>query len=262
MEEDSNPDAVDSQGSVTGRSESTGSSLTEPGPAVESNVSEPPNLTTPTTYEKNERDPEGATNLLERLDGLHDLLEHGFAALQAEFREKIAFDRVREQQLAALSTELQEYRSDVLGKALRPLLVDVIRLHGEISKRIRSLHQRPPEESENAEVARVLSEVQEDIEILLGRYDVLPYVVETDTVDPRRHIVIRTISTDDRGLAGQIAERLSPGFERESIILERERVTAYKLNPDLVSRGPALPATDVAAGAGTLDGNDQEGGVT
>lgn len=143
------------------------------------------------------------------------------------FREKLAFDAFREEQVARLHAELQAHRDGLLERATRPLLSAVIRVHDDLGKVVASLRARPAEEITPERTFRVLEGFREDLELLLAQHGVEPFEPVDDVFDPRLHTALRTVHTAAPGQAGRIAERLRPGFSQGEALLQKARVAVF-----------------------------------
>ncbi|HET7232068.1 MAG TPA: nucleotide exchange factor GrpE [Longimicrobium sp.] len=153
--------------------------------------------------------------------------------LQA-FGDKLAYDAFKEEQVARLHAELLQHREGMLERVTHPLLNAVIRVHDNLGKVAASLRARPPEELTPERTFRVLDGFREDLELLLSQHGVEPFEPVDDVFDPRLHLALRTVQTDDPHRAGRIAERLRPGFSHGQALLQKARVavfTAYGTTP-------------------------------
>lgn len=163
-------------------------------------------------------------------------IKHAVATLLAAFNDKILYDAGKDRQIERLHAELQDCRGDAIGKLVRPVFLRVIRLHSDLSRIIETVRQSdellPPEKA-----ARALGSFREDIEDLLADYGVSAFREADETFSPRRQTAVATVATDDPDLKGRIAERLRPGFEQGNLLLEKERVTVFKYEPQLEVMG-------------------------
>jgi molecular chaperone GrpE len=185
---------------------------TEPQPA-------PPDGTSPTA------DP--LTSAVERLE---TAVAAGIAEVLSEFRDKLALDRFKEDQISKLHEELQAYKNDLISRASRQILQGVIRLHDDLGKVAAALRQKPAEELTPERFFQQLEGFQDDVELLLGQHGVERFDVEGEEFDPRRQTALRTISTDDPTQVGRVAERLRPGFVQGDNLIQKERVAVYAAN--------------------------------
>lgn len=167
---------------------------------------------------------EGPVAMFERLE---TAMVAGFADLLREFRDKLALDRFKEEQITRLHDELQAYRNDLVHRSARQILQGLIRLHDDLGKVVGSLRQKPDEELTPERFFQQLDGFRDDLELLLGQHGVERFEVSAEQFDPRRQTALRTIPTGDSALVGRIAARLRPGFEQGETLLQKERVTVY-----------------------------------
>lgn len=151
----------------------------------------------------------------------------GFADVLREFRDKLALDRFKEEQIARLHEELQDYRNDLISRTARQILQGLIRLHDDLGKVTASLRQRPAGEMTPERFFRQLEGFQDDVELLLGQHEVEKFEIPGDEFEPRRQTAVRTVPADDSTQVGRIAERVRSGFQQGSTLLQKERVAVY-----------------------------------
>lgn len=165
------------------------------------------------------------------IDGAIQRLEtsllSGFAEVLQEFRDKLALDRFREDQITRLHEELQAYRNDLIARTARQILQGLIRLHDDLGRTTASLRQRPAEELTAERFFQQLAGFQDDVELLLGQHDVERFEVPGEDFDPRRQTAARTVPVDDETRVGRVAERVRPGFQQGETLLQKERVAVY-----------------------------------
>ncbi|MEA2560971.1 MAG: molecular chaperone GrpE [Acidobacteriota bacterium] len=161
------------------------------------------------------------------LTKLQETVKGGFADLLEQLRDKLIYDRFKEEQIARLHEELQSYKSDLISKPARQLLQGLIRLHDDLGKMAAALRQKPVEELTPERFFQQFAGFQDDLELLLGQNGVEPFQISGDVFDPRRQTTIRMVPADDPARVGQIAERLRPGFEQGEALLQKERVAVY-----------------------------------
>lgn len=164
---------------------------------------------------------------------LREDLANGLRKVLDAFEQRLAYDEAKERQIDRLHAELQEYKGDLLARALRPILSALIRLYDDMDKMIDGLEGRPPEEVTVDRMFKVLRDFHEDIELLLRDHGVEPYrdFELGDDFNGRRQQAAGLVATDDPGRQGQIAERLRPGFQYGQTILQKERVKVFRHVP-------------------------------
>ena len=168
-----------------------------------------------------------ALDLAGALGHLQETVTAGFADLLQQLRDKLTYDRFKEEQIARLHEELQVYRSDLVAKPARQLVQGLIRMHDDLGKMAAALRQKPAEELTPERFFQQFADFRDDLELLLGQNGVERFQAPGDVFDPRRQTAIRMVATDDPARVGQIAERLRPGFEQGEALLQKERVAVY-----------------------------------
>lgn len=161
-------------------------------------------------------------------EGRLQQLELMLTGLRDSFEERLKYDQFKEKQIDRLHDELQEYKRDLIGKATRPLINGVVRLHNDMGRLRDSLSEKADDTLSMDKVIGIVTGLQEDVEILLGQHGI-ERVERTDSqFDPKVQTVVRKVSTADPGLNGLVAEALRPGFEMSDGIVQKEKVGVYK----------------------------------
>ena len=168
-----------------------------------------------------------ALDLAGALGQLQETVTAGFADLLQQLRDKLTYDRFKEEQITRLHEELQAYKSDLVSKPARQLVQGLIRMHDDLGKMAAALRQKPAEELTPERFFQQFADFQDDLELLLGQNGVERFQSPGDAVDPRRQTAVRLVPADDPARVGQIAERLRPGFEQGEALLQKERVAVY-----------------------------------
>jgi molecular chaperone GrpE len=181
----------------------------------------------PTPPEEGQGTADPNQDLAGALVHLQETMTTGFAELLQQLRDKLTYDRFKEDQIARLHEELQSYKSDLISKPARQLLQGLIRLHDDLGKMTTMLRQKPAEELTPERFFQQFADFQDDLELFLGQNGVEPFQTPGDVFDPRRQTAIRTVPADDPAQVGQIAERLRPGFHQGEALLQKERVAVY-----------------------------------
>ena len=156
-------------------------------------------------------------------------VDAGVERILRAFEEKLRYDASKQQAVDRLYSELQEHRSDLVGQAVRPFVLSMIRQHAEIGKLSASVRKAPAGEMTVEKFCSWLNDLQEDLEETLAENGVPPYRAQVgDGFDPVRQTVVgAALETNDAALAGTVASCLSPGFERDGKLLVKARVSAY-----------------------------------
>lgn len=179
-------------------------------------------------------------------------VDRGLADLRQAFDDRLAYDQAKEAQISRLHDEVQKHRQDLLGRAKRPLLNGLVRLHDDLGKVVGALEQRPEEELTPQRFFAALAGFADDLELLLAQHGVEPFRLPGDEFDPRRQTALRTEVTENPQKAGAIAARLRPGFVEGEALLYKERVAVYVA---------ARRSTVQAAGIGGRAGDDRDSNV-
>ena len=226
-------------------------------------TSAPPVPDAPTNSAGDPPGPPGA--VVERLEAIEALIETRIGRVLEVFENKLAYDQSKEVQVDRLHEELQGHRSDLVGRTIRPLVRDAIRLHDDIGKLVSALEGDSSGELSPEEFLRLLEGLQQDVELMLEHNGVEAYREEAGgRFDPGRQKILRTVASGERETEGIVAESVRPGFELGGQVVERERVTVYRFEPS-AGRGAAdaaHPSTphrpDPTEGAGGEPADDAE----
>jgi molecular chaperone GrpE (heat shock protein) len=158
---------------------------------------------------------------------LETLIATGVSSILGEFRDKLALDRFKEDQITRLHEEVQAFRNDLVLRTVRQVLQGLIRLHDDMGKVAASLRERPAEELTPERVFQQIEGFRDDVELLLGQHGVERFEAAVEEFDPRRQTALRTVPAGDPAQVGRIAERLRPGFEQGETLLQKERVAVF-----------------------------------
>ena len=148
-------------------------------------------------------------------------------ALRQEFDTKIKYDASKERQIDSLHNELQAYRAGLHFKILRPVILDLISMHDDLSRMIESI---PREEGmiPISQVLKNLESFQVTAEEILQRNGVEPYSVDGENFVSGRQRALQPVETDEPSLDKTIARRVRKGFEYDEKILRPELVMIYR----------------------------------
>lgn len=165
----------------------------------------------------------GEGQVLAALADLQERLE----AMSASFETKIKYDAVKERVIDELHHELQGYREDLAFKLMRPLFLDLIGMHDDMSSILR--HAPTDENTEPAQVIMIdnLRSFQSTIEEILTRQGIDVYTEVGDVFVPGRQRATKMIVTEEPELHMKLIERLRKGFAYGSRMLRPEMVTVY-----------------------------------
>lgn len=184
-------------------------------------------------------------DLAARLDRFEERLGEGFDRLLGEVESRWARDRFREEQVDTLHAELQEYKRDLLGRTVQPVLQGIIRLHGDLAKTVEALQAKDPEELTPERLFRVLDGFHEDLELLLERHGVSRFETPGEVFEPTRQTALRTEPAPRAEQAGRILARIRPGFEQGDVLLRKEGVAVWAASEsDTSGQAPDEPSSD------------------
>lgn len=160
------------------------------------------------------------------MGAMQQLIEE-MRVLRREFDTKIKYDESKERQIDSLHNELQGYRAGLHFKILRPLILDLISMHDDLSRLIESI---PREEGmiSIAQVLKNLESFQVTVEEILQRNNVESYSVDGETFVSGRQRALQAVETAESSLDKQIARRVRKGFEYDEKILRPELVMTYR----------------------------------
>lgn len=161
------------------------------------------------------------------LTGAMQQLIDEMRALRQEFDTKIKYDASKERQIDSLHNELQAYRAGLHFKILRPVILDLISMHDDLSRLIESI---PREEGviPISQVLKNLESFQVTVEEILQRNGVEPYSVDGESFVSGRQRALQAIETDEPSLDKTVARRVRKGFEYDEKILRPELVMTYR----------------------------------
>ena len=166
----------------------------------------------------------GGRQLLQCIEAM---LDGSIDRILRVFSDKLAYDASKQLQIDRLHEELQQHRSDLAAQAALPLVRGMIRVHDDIGKLHGALEAKFDDEFSLEKFLRILKSLQEDVELVLEQNGACAYREPGKSFDPKRQRILRTVPTEDQGLAGSVAESTRPGFELNSRIIEKERVSTY-----------------------------------
>nr|VFK28942.1 MAG: molecular chaperone GrpE [Candidatus Kentron sp. MB]VFK33413.1 MAG: molecular chaperone GrpE [Candidatus Kentron sp. MB]VFK76155.1 MAG: molecular chaperone GrpE [Candidatus Kentron sp. MB] len=167
---------------------------------------------------------------LPQISLLQELLTKGIEQILQQFEAKIKYDARKQEQIDALHAQLQEYKSDLLTKALRPVFNAMIRLHDDAGKTLQALHEKALDELPPERFFKIMEDFLDDIERLLQDHGVESFRDQEPEhpFNGGRQQVAGFVDTPNPDLKGKVAECLRPGFEYGNILLRKEKVKAYR----------------------------------
>lgn len=159
-----------------------------------------------------------------------DLARQAVQVLEV-MHQKLEADRFREELVARLQDELEAHRQGQAERLLLPLVTGVIRLHADVGRMLEALRHEPAEKLTPDRFFKWIEDFRGDLELVLDHGGITLYTEPGPAYNPHRQVAQRTVPTDNGAIAGQVAERLRPGFEHNGRIVEKERVSVYVTAP-------------------------------
>ena len=158
---------------------------------------------------------------------LLSMLDRKLSDLHGLFETKFVDDSFKELFIKQMHAELQEYKQDVVGQKLKPLLASVIQLHTETSRTYERLTRKQADEIPANRLLSVVEGIQDDVEILLAQHGIEPFVEPGDYIKPTHQKAVQTWKVEDVSLFGKIVARHGPGFRMGDTVLRKEPVEVY-----------------------------------
>jgi molecular chaperone GrpE (heat shock protein) len=117
--------------------------------------------------------------------------------------------------------ELERQKGDLLGRALSPLLFEIVGLHDQMLDVMDTLKQSNAD-LPSERVLGLFDVLRSRCEAILSGAGVFPFREDSRTFNPRRQRVVRRVLRV--GGTGEVERSLGPGFERGDEVLCKERV--------------------------------------
>jgi len=117
--------------------------------------------------------------------------------------------------------ELEQQKGDLLGRALSPLLFEIVGLHDQVLDVMESVRDSGSE-LPSERVLGLFDVLRSRCEDILSGAGVFPFREESRVFNPRRQRVVRRVVRTDG--PGEVERSLGPGFERGSEVLCKERI--------------------------------------
>ena len=161
----------------------------------------------------------------ELLKKLEYVSEH-LGQLEKDFEERFLYDEKQEKLIDQMHGELQNYRNDLYGSLIKPILIDIIEVVDNIRKAGVTYAAKGAEE---AAAVSVITDFIEDLHYILNNYGVDIYKATAgEPFIPVRQRILSTIATNSLELNGKISESLGFGYFYKGKVLWPEKVTVYK----------------------------------
>ena len=160
------------------------------------------------------------------LSGVDTILTE-ITALHQTIKERLAYDRVKEEAFDRLYAEVEEVRQERSFQQLRPLLMDLILLYDRIELGIRQMQEL---EGSMPGVAQLLKSFRDEVLEILYRRDVEAIVVGSSTFDRSLQQVIKLQPTAFAREHNQVVRVVRRGFRYRNRVLRSEEVivSSYK----------------------------------
>lgn len=150
------------------------------------------------------------------------------AALHGTIKERLAYDRVKEEAFDRLYAEVEEIRQERSFQQVRPLLMDLILLYDRIEL---GLQQTYGLEGNMPDVVQLLRSFKDELLEILYRREV-EMIITSSTFDRTLQQVIKIQPTAFADEHNQVVRVVRRGFRYRNRILRSEEViiSSYKAN--------------------------------
>lgn len=181
------------------------------------------------TIEQNQEEPsnENPSEFKILSNSLDDIKEK-LHELNLLFDEKIKYDEYKNQMFDNMHKELTDFRNEANEKNINSMALDIIQLMDSYKKLLAKFEQVESSEENYKRLISNFYGILEDLTDVLYRQNIEEYTIEEDSVDVKKQKIISTIPTDEESLNNTIAEKLSPGYEKNNKVLRPERISIYK----------------------------------
>lgn len=175
----------------------------------------------------------------ERLQRIESLL----ADLDRKFERRLQTDTHKNALFDQLHAELQEHKSGLIQKIIQPMLVDLIRLHDDVSALVSQFAGE--EEPAVQRALRPFTFLPDDIADILERNQTEIFNEPVGApFDPARQKVMKKIPSSDPAADKTIAESVRPGFIWNGRIIRHQSVHVHTYSPaDSSASTPAGTST-------------------
>lgn len=157
--------------------------------------------------------------------------------LSRELREQFFYDKQKEKLFDQLHDELQRYKTGAYEEILLSSFRDVIVIIDSIQNILKQFSDREISTEDTKKMLELFRGVGQDLEDLLYRQGVDPYISDNEDVEIPYQKVLATETTQDKEKDKKISERLTKGWKKGSNILRPEYVRVYLYEePDLLQQ--------------------------
>lgn len=155
-----------------------------------------------------------------------DLMET-LLSLGQRFEKKIEFDEYKNQLFDKMHKQLENYQNDAIAASVMPIIMDLILLIDLVRKN-QSYISRECSEKDYKKLYALYEGVADDLEAILLRQDIEPYMEDNLKIDIKRQKVNKVYATMDEKRHNTIKESVAPGYEKFGRIVRPEKVDIYK----------------------------------
>lgn len=152
-------------------------------------------------------------------------LEAKTETLAVSFNDKLRFDEYKEKIIDRLHSEVQEYKGDLIDKATRPIMLDLIIAIDNLYKCVLNVEKK--EKLEKDYVVKLLNGAKEELQEILYREGIEEYEESDIRFNPYRHKLLKVEEIDDIRKDKTISNTLSLGYEANGKVIRKQLVNVY-----------------------------------
>ncbi|URZ05085.1 nucleotide exchange factor GrpE [Clostridium felsineum] len=175
-------------------------------------------------------------DLIKKIDEKAEQFTAQIENLKEEFESKVKYDKHKDDIIDSLHEELQDYKNDIIGKMIKPLLTDIIYTIDNNNKTCEALKEKDAAEFTKEKVLKVVSGLSEDLEDMLYRQGVEDFTFDFSEFDPKRQKIVKTVETEDKDKDRTVARSIKKGYLWEGKVIRHELVEVYVYNSCLVNK--------------------------
>ncbi|URZ02145.1 nucleotide exchange factor GrpE [Clostridium felsineum] len=175
-------------------------------------------------------------DLIKKIDEKAEQFTAQIENLKEEFESKVKYDKHKDDIIDSLHEQLQDYKNDIIGKMIKPLLTDIIYTIDNNNKTCEALKEKDAAEFTKEKVLKVVSGLSEDLEDMLYRQGVEEFTFDFPEFDPKRQKIVKTVETEDKDKDRTVARSIKKGYLLEGKVIRHELVEVYVYNSCLVNK--------------------------
>ncbi|MCR3761427.1 nucleotide exchange factor GrpE [Clostridium felsineum] len=175
-------------------------------------------------------------DLIKKIDEKAEQFTAQIENLKEEFESKVKYDKHKDDIIDSLHEQLQDYKNDIIGKMIKPLLTDIIYTIDNNNKTCEALKEKDAAEFTKEKVLKVVSGLSEDLEDMLYRQGVEDFTFDFPEFDPKRQKIVKTVETEDKDKDRTVARSIKKGYLLEGKVIRHELVEVYVYNSCLVNK--------------------------